>query len=160
MIGVPYDIGSEANAVSFVYSLFTLRYNSCNELLIFLYSLHESGRSQVDADATAAPKLSSNESYVDLNTMTAAQIHNKCRGFSDWPGIYSTFLLGSNATVPQKVKIITTTTLDLPIVEGYLKDSNSESSPIEAAGEGGRKKVTWVKSLGLLVVECAGGNLP
>ena len=112
----------------------------------------------MDANATAAPKLSPNESYVDLNTMTAAQIHNKCRGFSDWPGIYSTFLLGATATVPQKVKIITTTILDGSIAEGYLKDGSAESVVVVAAA--GRKRVTWVKPLGLLVVECAGGNLP
>eukprot|EP01036_Dinobryon_divergens_P026899 gene26899-35594_t len=110
---------------------------------------------QVDSDATAAPKLSPNESYVDLNSMTAAQIHNKCRGFSDWPGIYSTFLLGKNATLPQKVKILTTTILDRSVVESFPKDDSSVAvSPLEV----GRKKVVWVKSLGLLVVECAGGS--
>jgi methionyl-tRNA formyltransferase len=43
---------------------------------------------QVEVNATHALKISANESLIDFQTMSATTIHNKCRAFSDWPGIH------------------------------------------------------------------------
>lgn len=60
---------------------------------------------QVDADATHAPKLTVEDSVLDFATMSAVTVHNRCRGFQDWPGVLATFQIGSNIV---KMKLITT----------------------------------------------------
>jgi methionyl-tRNA formyltransferase len=45
---------------------------------------------QNDAEATLAPILKKENGRIDW-TMTAQQIHNRLRGFTPWPGVYSSF---------------------------------------------------------------------
>lgn len=66
---------------------------------------------QNDELATPAAKLSTDEAWVDLIDCSARKVHNKCRAFAEWPGLTGLFLVGANATEPQRIKIITTTVL-------------------------------------------------
>jgi methionyl-tRNA formyltransferase len=45
---------------------------------------------QVHANATLAPILKKEDGHVDFNR-TAAEIHNRLRGFQPWPGAYTQF---------------------------------------------------------------------
>jgi len=79
---------------------------------------------QAEEDATPAPKLNSSDATVDFGTMTATQIHNRCRGYSEWPGIAASFIVGAEATEFSRIKIITTHVLPVPIdsSDGHLHD--------------------------------------
>lgn len=104
---------------------------------------------QREEEATAAPKLSANESLVDFASMTARQIHNKCRAFSEWPGISAVFALGgepsSTTMTTMKVKILTTCLLEAATVAPSLSKCSG------AAGE-----VLWLKGLGVMAIRCRG----
>lgn len=71
---------------------------------------------QDDAMATSANKLCAADAKIDFSTMTASDIHNKVRGYDDWPGTYSTFTLvgreaEQGAPEPFRLKIITSVVL-------------------------------------------------
>lgn len=81
---------------------------------------------QIEEDATPAPKLNSSDATIDFGTMNASQIHNRCRGYSEWPGIAASFIIGADATELSRIKIITTHVLpqmpSLVSKEGDLRD--------------------------------------
>lgn len=68
---------------------------------------------QDDSQACPADKISVDEARVDFGAASAATIHNKCRGFAGWPGIWSNFQVGDEDE-SQRIKIITTTVLSGP----------------------------------------------
>jgi len=107
---------------------------------------------QSDELATAAPKISSNESIIDFRMMSARTIHNKCRAFAEWPGIAADFLVGSDATEPQRIKIITTKVLDSISVEA------SKLGNVDTSGQMVKTKLLWDKPKGMLIVECGDGS--
>lgn len=68
---------------------------------------------QDDAQACPAAKLNVTEARVDFSSMSASAVHNRCRGFAGWPGIWTTLRVGdSNDGSVERVKIITTTVLE------------------------------------------------
>lgn len=96
-------------------------------------------REQDENEATAAKKLSVEDARIDFSTMTANTIHNRCRGFAIWPGIWSTFTVSSDNSVtdsePQRIKIITTIVINpnpsseaptraVPLVKWKTSDGN------------------------------------
>lgn len=66
---------------------------------------------QNEEEVTHAAKMSTAEARIDFNTMSATEIHNRCRGFSVWPGTWSLFQIGEG-TEPVRMKIITTKILN------------------------------------------------
>jgi methionyl-tRNA formyltransferase len=82
---------------------------------------------QNDKDATAAPKLSIEDAKMDFSNMTAITIHNKVRGFADWPGTWSLFKVGDDGA-PQRIKIITTVVLDENLINSIESNSVSETA--------------------------------
>ena len=60
--------------------------------------------------------MSTNESRIDFNTMGAIEVHNRCRAFSGWPGVWSLFSVGDNGE-NIRIKICTTKVLheEVPI---------------------------------------------
>jgi methionyl-tRNA formyltransferase len=67
---------------------------------------------QDDALATEAPKLSAEDSYVDFESSPAATIHNKCRAYAIWPGLWTTVTIGNDLDDVKRIKIISTEILD------------------------------------------------
>lgn len=51
---------------------------------------------QDDEKATKAPKVKKDEAEVRLDVMSAQSIHNRCRGFAAWPGIWTELDLGDS----------------------------------------------------------------
>ena len=98
---------------------------------------------QDDSLATPAPKLSTNESYLDLSLLSARECHNRCRAFSGWPGTWTFFRIGSDDSLV-RVKVVTTC-----IIDGDRRSSNTSN------------KVSLVKHEGVdvLRVECGDGSL-
>lgn len=99
---------------------------------------------QTEEDATPAPKLNSSDATIDFGTMNASQIHNRCRGYSEWPGIAASFIIGAEATELSRIKIITTHVLPMPSAcEGGLRDI----------------KVVKLNKVDMLQVTCHDGSL-
>lgn len=94
------------------------------------------------------------DALIDFNNMTAMIIHNKCRGYSEWPGIYSNFLVGTNAIESIKIKLITTHVLQSNSDLLY-KDINIDSSTIN------NQEVKFIKhnKIDMLVIKCADNKL-
>ena len=69
-------------------------------------------REQDDDAACPANKISVDEAKIDFSDKrnNAEVVHNKCRGYAIWPGIWSNFQIGNNEEV-QRIKIITTRVL-------------------------------------------------
>jgi methionyl-tRNA formyltransferase len=65
---------------------------------------------QDESQATPAPKLSSNDSFLDFSILSAEQCHNRCRGYSGWPGTWTYLRIGDSPD-PVRVKILTTRVL-------------------------------------------------
>lgn len=66
---------------------------------------------QEDSQKSEAPKLTAPESILSIATMSATQIHNKCRAFADWPGTNITLQVGDADSPAVPMKLITTTVL-------------------------------------------------
>ena len=66
---------------------------------------------QDDSLATAAPKLSSNDSFLDLSSLSATECHNRCRAYAGWPGTWTLFR-SSFSEEAVRVKVITTCIID------------------------------------------------
>ena len=65
---------------------------------------------QDESQATLASKLSVEESPINFQVLSAATVHNRCRGFSQWPGIWTPISIDKQP--PQRIKIITTHVLE------------------------------------------------
>lgn len=102
-------------------------------------------REQDHARATTAPKLTSQDSLVDIVASSAKSIHDRCRGYADWPGIHSFFFLRGQSR-PTKIKILSTRLLS----EEQLKaHAIAVTVPVGS--------VQFVKSLGMLAIKCGDG---
>ena len=101
---------------------------------------------QHEEEVTHAAKMTTEEARIDFQTMSAIEIHNRCRGFSVWPGTWSLFQIGEGVE-PVRVKIITTKVLKV----GGRTDDNSEndSKAVEYITEG---------KIGIFKVKCFDGS--
>lgn len=77
-------------------------------LLPAIFADNISTTPQDEGQATAAPKLASADARTDFSCTNARVIHNKLRGYSEWPGIWSTFQFGNETAEAKRIKIITT----------------------------------------------------
>eukprot|EP01038_Epipyxis_sp_PR26KG_P005638 gene5638-7784_t len=105
---------------------------------------------QNDDDATHAPKMNASDALINFSTMSASIIHNKCRGYSDWPGIYTYFKMNQSLQ-PSRIKIITTIILDNN-TENEIETYNQKVKYIKNYVYKGRK-------LDVLQVTCSDGSL-
>lgn len=64
--------------------------------------------------ATKAPKIEKRESEVRFDVLSAAEVHNRCRGFAAGPGIW-TEIDFSNGKPPVRVKLLKTQLPDEPM---------------------------------------------
>ena len=103
---------------------------------------------QVEAFATHAAKMSTAESRIDFETMGASTIHNRCRAFAGWPGIWSLFSIGSTGE-NIRIKIITTTVIKAATEGSISNTGNSENRIIQF--------ITYKKQ-GMFKVTCFDGS--
>ena len=127
----------------------------------------------------AADKISPEEAQVCFATDSAANVHNKCRAFAGWPGVWSLFDMGggkgqeaaagaeddeggagAGAAAAEKVKLITTRVL--PAGEASELPFAGDSA-LAGGGEAGgpdvcRAVVVDAKA-GRLFVACGGGGV-
>ena len=75
---------------------------SCKEALV----------SQDGSRATKAPKVSAAEAEVRLDELSALAVHNRGRGFAEWPGIWTQFDLGDGKG-PVRAKLLKTSLPEL-----------------------------------------------
>lgn len=82
---------------------------------------------QIDSMATFAQKLVASEAKVDFAKDSAVTVHNKVRGFSEWPGVWTSFNIEdpSCTTIESiRVKLITTRLLENKLCT--MPSSNSD----------------------------------
>lgn len=97
---------------------------------------------QDDARATKAPKLNSKEAEVRFDVQSAAEVHNRGRGFAAGPGIWTEFDLG-NGKPPVRTKLTRTSLPEMP-----------------AMGDGGGSRVLSLNSArNALEITCADGSV-
>ena len=77
---------------------------------------------QNEEEMTHAAKMSAAEARIDFSTMSATEIHNRCRGFSIWPGTWSLFRTGKNDEA-FRIKIITTKVLKAEAETSKVEDN-------------------------------------
>jgi len=83
-----------------------------------------SSMEQDEALVTKAEKISVEESQLCFATCSASVIHNRVRGFSSWPGVWSVFQIGNGA--PERIKLLTTRIAD-------LNEANADSTVMNDA---------------------------
>ncbi len=98
--------------------LFTIGTNELLKMLPSVFDGSVSKRFQDESKVSLAEKLDVNESRVDFSIDSARTIHNKVRGFSDWPGVWTKFQVKSSSSDSEsfsdnvRMKLITTTVID------------------------------------------------
>lgn len=104
---LPYPLHGDEKAPQVLSDCFAAGTKKLIELLPAIFDGTAPTQPQDDAAATAAPKLSATDALIDFRKESAASVHNKCRAYAEWPGIYSYFAVrGSDE--PARIKIITT----------------------------------------------------
>lgn len=121
--------------------------------------------------ATDASKLSAEEAQIHFDKMTANEIHNRCRGFSEWPGVWSHFYL---CTTPSeeyenkvnikpnyiKIKLITTCLFDChPAIGRQDTNTNIDNEVIYHMVPSQRSGKDHSAKKGCFVVTCGDGSL-
>lgn len=105
---LPYPLSGDEKADKVLDDCFDMGINKLVDMLPIVFDKQLlSTVQQNESLATAAPKIAASEGLIDFSTMTATQIHNKCRAFSEWPGSYAYFQIGESAE-PERIKLITT----------------------------------------------------
>ncbi|RYH13348.1 methionyl-tRNA formyltransferase [archaeon] len=138
---VPYPLTGNEKAPQVLDDCFHIGANALLSILPTIFHCSAVSTEQDEKYATLAPKLTALEGNINFYQLSAQQIHNKCRGFADWPGIYSFFNVSySNEII--RIKILTTI---LPTTQqlGQLDPSTSVGT------------VHALPRDGLLVVKCA-----
>eukprot|EP01031_Cornospumella_fuschlensis_P027864 gene27864-33647_t len=138
---IPYTLNGNEKAPQVLEDCFKIGAEKLLSVLPAVFQGSAVTTEQIESDATLAPKLTAQEGYINFEQLTAQQIHNKCRGFAEWPGIYSFFHVSYSEEV-MRIKILTTS---LP--------SAQQLSQLDASCPVGT--VQALPKDGLLVVKCA-----
>lgn len=109
---IPYSLHGNEKSSEVLNQTFCIGTKEIINLLPSIWSNSVITTLQNEEEATVAPKLNVSEAKVDFSISSALTIHNKCRGFSIWPGTWSTFKIDDEEI--QKIKIITTIVLNPP----------------------------------------------
>jgi methionyl-tRNA formyltransferase len=110
----PYKLNGQEKAPTVLSDCFKLGTAALINALPSIFNGTMKGTPQDDTAKTEAPKLTAEDSVIDFGQLTAAQVHNKCRGFAEWPGTIGTFQIGAeDGTNPAVgIKLVTTVVLD------------------------------------------------
>ena len=113
---------------------------------------------QDEYQAAHAPKLTKEESRLDLRACSAQELHDKVRAFAGWPGTNVTFVLaeegGEEASMEEiEIKIIRTTG------PGSHANDNRDLAPPSDAQSGithGMREVRWSPNGSAMILPCLG----
>lgn len=140
-----YPLSGDEKADKVLDDCFDMGVNKLVDMLPIIFDKQLlSTTEQNESLATTAPKIAAMEGLIDFSKMTASQIHNKCRAFSEWPGSYAYFQIGDNPE-PERIKLITTRVLQ--------EAHTSHSSPAFKAS-----KARWGKTE-ILQIPCYDGSI-
>jgi methionyl-tRNA formyltransferase len=105
-----------------------------------------------DGDAaTKAAKVAVGEAEVRLDLMSAREVHNRARGFSGWPGIWTELDMG-DAKPPVRAKLLSTS---IPDQEG----GEEEATPTGGVGRASRDLRLKKGKPGALELTCEDGSV-
>lgn len=109
---IPYPLNGNEKAPQVLSDCFRLGAAALLEALPAIFDGTVETTQQVDEQATHAPKLTAQDARIDFETMNARTIHNKGRGFAEWPGIVANFTVGAHSVEPVALKLFTTCVID------------------------------------------------
>ena len=92
---IPYPLIGQEKAPEVLAECFRLGTRALLDALPSIFDGSVQTTNQDDKKATHAPKLTVDDAVVDFDTMSATTVHNRCRGFQDWPGVVATFQIGT-----------------------------------------------------------------
>lgn len=139
---IKYPLRGDEKSSKVLEDCFEIGMSKLIELLPSIFSGNILTTIQNDELATQAPKINATEGLINFSTMSANQIHNKCRAFSDWPGIYAHFSVGGDT---QRLKIISTVVME--------KDNAAVSNDSFSVNKGKMGKVD------VLQITCGDGSI-
>jgi len=142
---IQYPLNGNEKADEVLENTFLLGVKELISLLPSVWKKNMTTIIQNENEATVAPKLTVEEARVDFSHNSATQIHNKCRGFAEWPGIWSMFSIEDQQ--PQKIKIITTRVIE----------SKPETIPIENREKD--VKIVKIDGINMFRVICGDGSV-
>lgn len=145
---VPYPLTGQEKAPEVLSACFRLGTRALLEALPAIFDGTVVTSAQDDAAATHAPKLTVQDAEIDFQAMGATGIHNKVRGFAEWPGTIATLQLGTGVS---RVKIITTYIID---PTPGAADPSQEVTVVKLPVPGGKKK-----PVDMLRVVCGDGSV-
>lgn len=143
---VPYLLTGNEKAPQVLSDCFRLGTAALLEALPAIFDKTVQTTLQIDENATHAPKLTPQDARVDFASMNALVIHNKCRGFAEWPGVVANFTVGSKSSEPVELKLFTTCVID-------SKPSAQRTNEVVTV-----KHTYEGKSVNMLKVICADGS--
>eukprot|EP01032_Pedospumella_encystans_P022813 gene22813-25844_t len=143
---IPYPLTGQEKAPEVLAECFRLGTRALLDALPLIFDGTVQTTNQDDEKATHAPKLTVDEAVLDFETMSATTVHNRCRGFQDWPGVVATFQIGANVV---KMKLITTY-----VIEAAASAERSREVTIVKHSQSSGKKV-----LNMLRVVCGDGSI-
>eukprot|EP01039_Chlorochromonas_danica_P010573 gene10573-11714_t len=142
---LPYPLHGNEKSTQVLDDCFTIGAQTLVDILPQVFDGSLQTYPQNEQDATTASKLSTVESLINFHKLTAKEIHNKCRAFADWPGIYAYFYFGL-ATGGEAVRAKLLTTV-LPSEEQLVKEGIDQDRPIASIQAG--------KGSNMIVIKCA-----
>lgn len=144
---IPYPLQGDEKADKVLEDCFVQGTEALLALLPKVFAGTATTTIQDENAATHAPKLTTAEGLVDFSSMSATTIHNRCRGFAEWPGIFAYFQVGE-LPESQRIKIITTC-----VVDSHSKSTNQSVSDFTVT------KGKYQGNIDILVVPCYDGSL-
>lgn len=144
---VLYPLKGHEKSTQVLEDCFRIGSNALVDILPNVFSGQAQTTIQDESQATSAPKLNVTDGLIDFSTMSAIKIHNKCRGFADWPGTYAYFVVNpveGAKNEAQRIKIVTT------IVTESNSNYNIKADNTVSAGKVNGKDV--------LLITCGDGS--
>jgi methionyl-tRNA formyltransferase len=96
---IPYILSGDEHSTNVLNDCFAIGINTLIEKFPEIFAGTVSSSEQDHQLATNAPKIDSSEGLINFANFTARQIHNKARAFSEWPGIFGYFKIGSKQSM-------------------------------------------------------------
>ncbi len=144
---IPYPLSGQEKAPEVLTECFRIGTKALLDAMPSIFDGTIQTTNQDDEKATHAPKLTVEDAVLDFDTMSATTVHNRCRGFQDWPGVLATFQIGDNLV---KMKLITTYVME---PTAGAAERSREVTIVKHAQSSGKK------ALDMLRVVCGDGSV-
>jgi methionyl-tRNA formyltransferase len=153
---VIYPMKGNENAQTVLSDCFRIGTNALLQAMPKLFAGELKSIEQNHDKATHAPKIETSEGSLDFRLLTAKQVLNKSRAFSEWPGVFGFFKISHQDETETVHRIRLLKVVVLP-------ESNEVSVPnlVTVSKEGGKEDMLVIRCkddtrLGILEVHPAG----